>query len=295
MTTKLRNTTEQHTEKQQQPGGYLRKILHFSFKHLWLHTSPDLGSKTDQDLEHTSTLIRPDPLLTATKVDRSLDNLVNFRHHLPDPNLELHNEVLPSPVFTLFTKLPSELQLKVWRAIFPKPRKFFVKLGDSHNHFPDRISVSWSKIFCPSNPIALHVCHDSRTEALPHFKVLCYNKSLGWQYFNLSADTVHTKNIVSRGSPNEVCRAYLKVWGRQYIKNLEVGGYQKLWVSARVVTQTGTLTISPAIPLAMGFRNLDRLIFIPRKRTKLEVDNKLNNLKDLAEVATIYKEIRKHF
>lgn len=71
--------------------------------------------------------------------------------------------------FSLFPHLPSELRLRIWGYILHQPR--LVKIIASRTHWRNPYATSgWT---APQTPIptALHVCSESRTEALKRYQL----------------------------------------------------------------------------------------------------------------------------
>lgn len=76
---------------------------------------------------------------------------------------------LPLTTFTLFPRLPSELRLKIWGYILHQPR--LIKVITNRKHWRDPYaSAGWTAPFTPT-PVALHVCSESRSEALKTYEL----------------------------------------------------------------------------------------------------------------------------
>jgi hypothetical protein len=71
--------------------------------------------------------------------------------------------------FTLFPELPLELRNKIWKYTLPGPRYIeFVSMYEAGDY-----PVSYPHCKDKTPPVALHVCRESRTEALREYSELC--------------------------------------------------------------------------------------------------------------------------
>lgn len=84
--------------------------------------------------------------------------------------------------FPRFPELPTEIRLKIWKHCLPGPRAVEVDYGE-HSEF-------LSSKYPP--PIALHICRESRAEALKHYE-LAFDSgpNAGRIYFDFSQDGLH--------------------------------------------------------------------------------------------------------
>ncbi|CZR51040.1 uncharacterized protein PAC_00915 [Phialocephala subalpina] len=98
--------------------------------------------------------------------------------------------------FTLFPELPSELRLKIWKLANPGPRILGVGHRMQYREGYGRIiptTMDWRT----SDPVPtlLHVCHDSRTEALkvyqPSFATFGTPRHEGKNYIDFSRDILY--------------------------------------------------------------------------------------------------------
>ncbi|TVY17186.1 hypothetical protein LARI1_G003842 [Lachnellula arida] len=94
--------------------------------------------------------------------------------------------------FTLFPQLPSELRLKIWEEMLPGPRDVEIEYHMDYATFNGKkISKFSGWTSHEPVPVALHICQESRQEALVH-----YQPSFGSYfhpskiYFNFSRDTL---------------------------------------------------------------------------------------------------------
>jgi hypothetical protein len=84
--------------------------------------------------------------------------------------------------FPHFPELPTEIRLQIWRHCLPGPRAVEVDYGHGseflYSEYPP--------------PIALHICRESRIEALKHYELAFDSKPNACRiYFNFSRDGLH--------------------------------------------------------------------------------------------------------
>ncbi|KAE9365284.1 hypothetical protein N431DRAFT_354150 [Stipitochalara longipes BDJ] len=91
-----------------------------------------------------------------------------------------------SPNFSLFTSLPSELRIKIWRSSFPGPRVVPVRFQRPSSQY---ISDS-------SPPSLLHVCSESRSLFLSIYtKLILSPKYDSAVFVNFAIDTIFFDNL----------------------------------------------------------------------------------------------------
>ncbi|CAM1502864.1 Fc.00g076400.m01.CDS01 [Cosmosporella sp. VM-42] len=97
--------------------------------------------------------------------------------------------------FHLFSKLPTELRLKIWNFNLPHTRLVPIRCGsNSPSHSADRGSLSWTS-GCTSPaviPANLHVCSEARAETLKHYNLqFGFARGPGQVFFNPVRDIVY--------------------------------------------------------------------------------------------------------
>jgi hypothetical protein len=98
--------------------------------------------------------------------------------------------------FTLFPELPLELRLKIWSFIAPGPRTVSIKYkGLSFYSIGKGFSAAAGWRSPDPVPTILHICQESRTEALKSYR-LAFGSYLhsGRIYFDFSKDTLRFGN-----------------------------------------------------------------------------------------------------
>jgi hypothetical protein len=90
---------------------------------------------------------------------------------------------LETHTFTHFPNLPPELRDKIWDESLPKKQRLVrVFFDDTSQPFKSSAKI----------PVALHVCKESRVQALRKYKLFFASKSVPAQvYFNFSEDVFH--------------------------------------------------------------------------------------------------------
>jgi len=149
-------------------------------------SSPKLSTFSDFTLTETP----PFDASAASHQRNELDALVPLDR----------NEQAPDLKFTLFPKLPAELQLKIWKMAIHVPH--IVKIAYSEG-FKDGIPllndresrVAINSVASQTGPPAiLHVCHASRTEALKVYKAYRAHDLVNSFFYNPSLDTLLMEN-----------------------------------------------------------------------------------------------------
>jgi hypothetical protein len=100
------------------------------------------------------------------------------------------------PGFTLFRELPLELRLNIWSFIAPGPRTVSVKYKGLSCYSTGKGFLAAADWRSPDPiPIVLHICRESRTEALKSYQ-LAFGSYLhpGRIYFDFSKDTLRFGN-----------------------------------------------------------------------------------------------------
>jgi hypothetical protein len=92
----------------------------------------------------------------------------------------------PSPVFTHFTRLPSELRIKIWKSCFPEPRVV-----------PVRYNCTAKQYTSTTPPLALlHVCSESRSLLLSTYtKFILSPKYDSAVFVDFVKDTIFFDNL----------------------------------------------------------------------------------------------------
>ncbi|KAF2434187.1 hypothetical protein EJ08DRAFT_646633 [Tothia fuscella] len=109
-----------------------------------------------------------------------------------------HEEMDNTAQFHLFQELPSELRLEIYRLALQMPRVVNITCdaGPKQRNIP-RTAKSFHSDNCARPPSLLHVCHESRREALkvykPHFQT---QTSAKYIYFSTTQDTIKATDSV---------------------------------------------------------------------------------------------------
>jgi hypothetical protein len=128
------------------------------------------------------------------------------------------------PGFTLFPDLPLELRLKIWSFITPGPRIVSIKYkGLSFYSIGKGFSAAAGWRSPDPVPIVLHICRESRTEALKSYQ-LAFGSYLhpGRIYFDFSKDTLRFGN--SQGDAYMTVPEMLQSGPIDYLLDVFLGG-----------------------------------------------------------------------
>jgi hypothetical protein len=89
-------------------------------------------------------------------------------------------------IFTLFTKLPSELRIKIWTACFPEPRVVSVRYNRTARQYTSKTAP----------PALLHVCSESRTLFLStYIKFILSPKYESAVFVDFARDSIFFDNL----------------------------------------------------------------------------------------------------
>ncbi|KAE9381206.1 hypothetical protein N431DRAFT_424799 [Stipitochalara longipes BDJ] len=134
-------------------------------------------------------------------------------------------ELEPQPrSFTLFPDLPVEIRLKIWSFIAPSPRTVSIKYkGLSFNSIGKGFLAAAGWRSPDPVPIILHICQESRTEALKSYQ-LAFGLYLqrGHIYFDFSKDTLRFGN--SQGDAYMTVPEMLQSGPIDYMLDVFLGG-----------------------------------------------------------------------
>ncbi|KAI1326071.1 hypothetical protein F5Y16DRAFT_249215 [Xylariaceae sp. FL0255] len=101
----------------------------------------------------------------------------------------------PEPHFHLFSLLPAELRLSIWSLNLPQSRIVTIRCGPRAASSLAKGNCDAQLVQCTSSssiPVNLHVCHESRVEALKRYKVLFgVGGQPGKVYFDPMRDTLY--------------------------------------------------------------------------------------------------------
>jgi hypothetical protein len=128
------------------------------------------------------------------------------------------------PGFTLFPELPLELRLKIWSFITPGPRTVSIKYkGLSFYSIGKGFSAAAGWRSPDPVPIILHICRESRNEALKSYQ-LAFGSYLhpGRIYFDFSKDTLRFGN--SQGDAYMTVPEMLQSGPIDYLLDIFLGG-----------------------------------------------------------------------
>lgn len=141
--------------------------------------------------------------MAGARLLKHLDEMAYLLSRLPEQSMSPTDLSQPNLKFTRFSKLPTELRLKIWKFTM-LPRTAVVRI-----HEIGRINLIDSPLVelhsCAPVPIALQICQESRLEALQTYQ-LCFGTEMIAQeeedrhftfilpprtYFSYEMDTAH--------------------------------------------------------------------------------------------------------
>ncbi len=98
--------------------------------------------------------------------------------------------------FTVFPELPFELRLKVWKYVAPGPRTVTISYESHATRYKGKNISRFDGWGTPDPPpVILHICHESREEALKSYKLAFGSHFHAAKiYFDFSKDTLRFGN-----------------------------------------------------------------------------------------------------
>ncbi|KAL2072644.1 hypothetical protein VTL71DRAFT_11987 [Oculimacula yallundae] len=102
----------------------------------------------------------------------------------------------PLTTFTLFPQLPFELRLKIWQCIATGPRTVTITYGSQATRYKGRTISRFDGWRTPEKvPVILHICLESRAEALKSYQLAFGSHFHAAKiYFNFSTDILRFGN-----------------------------------------------------------------------------------------------------
>ncbi|KAG4433461.1 hypothetical protein IFR05_011065 [Cadophora sp. M221] len=102
----------------------------------------------------------------------------------------------PLTTFTLFPELPFELRLKIWNCIASGPRTVTITYGSQATRHKGKTISRFDGWGTPEpTPVILHICHESRAEALKLYQLAFGSHfHIAKIYFNFSTDILRFGN-----------------------------------------------------------------------------------------------------
>ncbi|KAH7125068.1 hypothetical protein B0J13DRAFT_647296 [Dactylonectria estremocensis] len=180
-------------------------------------------------------------------------------------------------VFPLFSKLPTELRLKIWNLSLPPRRIVPILYNTKSLSFASRLQTPHpSQSGCTSSasiPANLHVCHESRLRAMRSYQ-LCFGvtRNLGQIFFDARQDILYFGardgymasyaqflTVMSLCNQDELDRVRYLAFNDSLFGNDEI--YQ--------CTCPSSLMVEAITQISSRMPHLETLIFVPREENPI--------------------------
>ncbi|KAH7160053.1 hypothetical protein B0J13DRAFT_119881 [Dactylonectria estremocensis] len=180
--------------------------------------------------------------------------------------------------FHLFCKLPTELRLKIWNHNLPQTRLVPIRCGSnwSSSLEPIRSGLS-SSTGCTSSaaiPANLHVCAESRTEALKHYRLeFGFARGPGQVFFNPDRDIMYfgpRDGYMAADSQFNTCMSMCDPDQLAAVRRVAIND-ALFWIDTTYRSMTASsLTVELLRRLQSRMPGLEEIIFVPRDEESLD-------------------------
>ncbi|KAI0887337.1 uncharacterized protein GGS22DRAFT_198674 [Annulohypoxylon maeteangense] len=178
-------------------------------------------------------------------------------------------------VFHLFTRLPIELRSKIWACNLPGPRIVEIKCSAEPARTSQLRQGDRRAVVCTSTspiPINLHICRESRWEALKRYRLLFGSSpQLGRIFFDPLEDTLYFGPRRGIATAETLFHTFVSLVQRE-----DLGQVRRIAISEGLITYTGSgsrrgrankLTFKQTLCQAQRyFINIEHLTFVSDDR-----------------------------
>ncbi|KAH6976734.1 hypothetical protein EDB80DRAFT_757534 [Ilyonectria destructans] len=183
----------------------------------------------------------------------------------------------PPGVFHLFCKLPTELRLKIWNFNLPRTRLVPIRCGSSSPSLLDssRESLSWTSR-CTSTapiPISLHVCAESRAEALKHYQLeFGFGRGQGQVFFNPHHDIIYFGLRDGYMAADSQFHTYMSMCDPAELTTVRrIAVNARFWIDNNYRSMTAaSLTVEVLRRIQTRMPRLQEIIFVPRDKESMD-------------------------
>lgn len=178
----------------------------------------------------------------------------------------------------LFSRLPTELRLKIWNYNLPQTRLVPIQCG---SNWPSSLEPSQSRLSfntgCTSPaviPANLHVCAESRTEALKHYQLeFGFARGPGQVFFNPTRDVMYfgpRDGYMAADSQFNTCMSMCDPDQLATVRRIAIND-ALFWVDTTYRSMTASsLTVELLRRLQSRMPGLEEIIFVPRDEESLD-------------------------
>ncbi|KAF6838099.1 hypothetical protein CPLU01_02707 [Colletotrichum plurivorum] len=189
-----------------------------------------------------------------------------------DAGRDCTNPSQPLSHFHLFRKLPTELRLRIWSFNLPPPRVVSIRCGAKSLSFSSHaLSPPPSTSGCTSHaavPVNLHVCHESRSEAIKSYR-LCFGvtRNPGQIFFDKANDVLYfgaRDGYMASEAQFLTVMALCEPRDLADVRHLAIND-SLFWVDSTYQSMSAAnLTVEVLKQVRLRMPCLERLVFVPR-------------------------------
>ncbi|KAM5345502.1 hypothetical protein ACJ41O_011364 [Fusarium nematophilum] len=173
----------------------------------------------------------------------------------------------PADAFDHFSRLPTELRLKIWNYNLPQTRLVPVRCGSSWPGCED--SPSWTGCTSPAEiPANLHACAESRAETLKHYRLeFGFVRGPGQIFFNPQRDILYfgpRDGYMASDSQFQTCMSMCDPHELAAVRRLAIND-ALFWIDTTYRSMTAaSLTVELLRRIQARMPGLEEIIFVPR-------------------------------
>ncbi|KAG5979278.1 hypothetical protein E4U55_005344 [Claviceps digitariae] len=193
----------------------------------------------------------------------------------PKPPPLRHRAPMSPALFPLFPLLPPELRLKIWNLNLPTTRLVPMNCGGASPSLRDAQMCTTDKSFmgCTSSasvPVNLHVCTESRADALRHFRrAFGFARLPGHIYFSPASDILYfgpQEGYMAADAQFHTCMSMCDPLQLASVRRIAISD-ALFWVEESYNSMTAaSLTVEVIRQLSLRMPALEQIIFVPREQ-----------------------------
>ncbi|KAL7795746.1 hypothetical protein V8C37DRAFT_373293 [Trichoderma ceciliae] len=190
----------------------------------------------------------------------------------------IHKPARQLDSFRSFAKLPTELRLKIWELSLPSPRVVSIQCGSNSTSLPEPTTLASNLAVPPNNisagctssapvPVNLHVCAESRFEALQTYRPsFGFARGPGQVLFNPEVDIMYfgpREGFMAADSQFHTCMMLCDPAELASVRRLAIND-ALFWIGDTYNSMTAaSFTVEVLRQVAMRMTGLEELIFVP--------------------------------
>ncbi|KAG5947431.1 hypothetical protein E4U60_003081 [Claviceps pazoutovae] len=189
-------------------------------------------------------------------------------------------DILVNYIQPLFSQLPPELRLKIWKLNLPTTRVVPISCSVASPSLRDAPLCTTNQFFagCTSDasvPVNLHVCAESRADALKHFqRAFGFARLPGHIYFNPASDILYfgpQDGYMAADAQFHTCLSMCDPSELASVRRIAISD-ALFWVGESYNSMTAaSLTFEVFRQLSVRMPALQQIIFVPREQDEVSM------------------------